>query len=69
MLSYRDEVRESELFRVAMELATAYQNTNYVQFFRLLKHRATYLQVYYEFWLNKQYKYASYSGLYFFGDR
>ncbi|KAI1726178.1 SAC3/GANP family domain-containing protein [Ditylenchus destructor] len=44
VLSYRDEVRESELFRVAMELATAYQNTNYVQFFRLLKHRATYLQ-------------------------
>ncbi|CAJ0959706.1 unnamed protein product, partial [Mesorhabditis belari] len=44
-LSYRKEVRESEHVRLALQLATSLQNGNYARFFRLLKTRASFLQI------------------------
>ncbi|WKY03936.1 hypothetical protein Q1695_005146 [Nippostrongylus brasiliensis] len=44
VLSYRKEVRESKPVRLAIQLASALQNNNYVRFFRLLKNEATFLQ-------------------------
>lgn len=49
VLSYRQEVYMSKPVQLALELAAAFQSNNYVQFFRILKNPATYLQVCFNF--------------------
>lgn len=44
VLSYRPFVRESQQVQLALNLASALQNTNYVRFFRLVRNQATFLQ-------------------------
>ncbi|CAI4228173.1 unnamed protein product [Auanema sp. JU1783] len=44
VLSYRKEVRESKAVRLAIQLAGAIQNKNYVRFFRLLMKEGSFLQ-------------------------
>ncbi|CAK5089345.1 unnamed protein product [Meloidogyne enterolobii] len=44
VLSYRQSVRESKEVQLALNLASALQNNNYILFFRLVKNHATFLQ-------------------------
>ncbi|CAL2041134.1 unnamed protein product [Caenorhabditis brenneri] len=44
VLSYRNEVRQSEPVRLALQLASSFRDKNYCRFFRLLQTQASYLQ-------------------------
>lgn len=53
VLSYRQEIYMSQPVQLALELVASFQSNNYVQFFRILKKPATYLQVFKIFFLFK----------------
>lgn len=45
MHTYRKEVRNSKECQLAAQIACSFQTDNYVTFFRLIREKATYLQV------------------------
>lgn len=53
--TYRRKVRNAPLFKLAMQLACVYQAENYVSFFRLIRQKATYLQVCFLIYHNDSY--------------